>query len=45
MRKRAWPELLAEVARAPDSFTPWLREILAQRRALIENWVEAHCNG
>ncbi|WP_440940911.1 isopentenyl-diphosphate Delta-isomerase [Immundisolibacter sp.] len=41
----AWPELLAEVARAPDGFTPWLREILAQRRPLIENWVEAHCNG
>ena len=39
----AWPDLLAEVAQAPDTFTPWLREILAHRQTELETWVHAHC--
>jgi isopentenyl-diphosphate delta-isomerase len=38
----AWPQLLAEAARAPDAFTPWLREILTQRGHLIGRWIDEH---
>lgn len=42
-RWRAWPDLLLEVAQAPDTFTPWLREILAHRQTELDTWVHAHC--
>ena len=35
--------LLAEVAQAPDTFTPWLREILAHRQTALDTWIHAHC--
>ncbi|MDD3652379.1 isopentenyl-diphosphate Delta-isomerase [Immundisolibacter sp.] len=44
-RRVAWPELLATIAAAPDSFTPWLREILTCCRPAIETWIHEHCAG
>lgn len=41
-RRITWPELIAEMAAAPDAFTPWLREILAHRRSAIETWIDEH---
>ena len=41
-RRITWPELMAEIAAAPDAFTPWLREILAHRRSAIETWIDEH---
>ncbi len=41
-RRITWPELIAEMAAAPDAFTPWLREILAHRRSAIEAWIDEH---
>ncbi len=39
----AWPALLAEAAQAPDTFTPWLREILTHRQSALDTWIHAHC--
>lgn len=42
-RRIAWPALMGELAAAPDTFTPWLREILARCRMDIEIWQHEHC--
>ena len=41
-RRVAWADLMGEIAATPDSFTPWLREILARCRPAIEGWIDDH---
>ncbi|MGK2941422.1 MAG: isopentenyl-diphosphate Delta-isomerase [Immundisolibacter sp.] len=40
-----WPQLLTEVAQAPESYTPWLREILARCLPALDTWIHDHCTG